>query len=244
MNENAKPMFWLSREARESDRGGVPAPEDRMVERIVAAVMERRLPSGTKLSENALCEAFGVSRARVRRALLMLAERDIVVLQSNRGAFIASPTPEEARDVFEARRTIEPTIVRNAVARIADAQIATLKEHVERESSAARLGNRHEAIRLSGQFHLRLAAYAHSPVLSRFLAELVARTSLIIGLFGSRRVSPCSRDEHGALIAAVADRDAARAMRLMVQHLDHIEGELEICDAGEETCDLRVILSA
>ena len=80
------------------------------------AVIEQRLPPGTKLSEAALCEAFGVGRAKVRRAS-GVAGREIVELHANRGAFVARPTAQEARDVFDARRTIEPGIVRQAAAR-------------------------------------------------------------------------------------------------------------------------------
>ena len=78
-----------------------------IVDRIYSAVIEQQLRPGAKLSELSLCEAFGVGRMRVRRALLLLASRDIVDLQSNRGAYIATPTLLQARQVFEARRAIE-----------------------------------------------------------------------------------------------------------------------------------------
>lgn len=57
-----------------------------IVERIFAAVVEQRLPPGTKLSESALCEAFGVGRMRIRRSLLLLSSREVVELLPNRGA--------------------------------------------------------------------------------------------------------------------------------------------------------------
>jgi len=81
--------------------------EEDIVESIFEAVVEQLLPPGTKLSESALCEAFGVGRMRIRRALLLLASREVVDLQANRGAFVASPTPQQAREVFEARLTLE-----------------------------------------------------------------------------------------------------------------------------------------
>ena len=88
--------------------------EEGIVERIFAAVVEQRLPAGTKLSESALCEAFGVGRMHIRRSLLLLSSRGIVDLQPNRGAYVASPTAHQAREVFEARLTLEPTIARLA----------------------------------------------------------------------------------------------------------------------------------
>lgn len=212
-----------------------------IAERIFAAVMEHRLPPGTKLAENALCETFGASRARIRRVLLILAEREIVALESNRGAFVARPTQDDARHVFQARCTIEPTIVRNAVSLISDAQIGLLRSQVKREIEAGRAGNRREAIRLSGSFHVRLAEFAGNPILQRVVEDLVARSSLIIGLFGSRRVSFCSEEEHSGLIMAIEKRNAARAPVLMLEHLNRIERELELNGPVERVVNLQEI---
>ena len=100
----------------------------------------------------------------------------------------------------------------------------------------------YEAIRLSGRFHVKLAEFGGSPVLTRFVEELVARSSLIIGLFGSNRISFCSEDEHSALIEAIANRDADRATNLMIHHLNDIESELELTNKAEAMIDVRKIL--
>ena len=220
----------------------LPASEDQIVERIFAAVMERRLRPGAKLAENALCEAFGVARARIRRVLIKLAERGIVTLHPNRGAFVASPSPGDARDVFQARRTIEKSVVGDAALRISRKQVDALRAHVAREATAAANGDRREAIRLSGQFHIRLAQVAGNPVIARIVEELVARSSLIIALFGSRQLFSCSEEEHRGLLEAVGARDAVRAAQQMSHHLDHLERELDIRDKTDEPADIRRIL--
>ena len=217
--------------------------EQVIVDRIFRAVMEHRLPPGTKLSENILCETFRTSRARVRKALLMLAERAIVELHSNRGAFVASPSAVDATDVFQARRTIEPMIIRETTVRITPTEIEVLKRHVESELSAGRSGDRHEAIRLSGGFHIKLAEYGGNAILVRFLEDLVARTSLIIGLFGLSGIPPCSETDHGRLIGAIQDRDAHRAAKLMLEHLDHIEAEVELAGKVEAAVDVQTVLT-
>ena len=83
-------------DAREDELG-----EEEIVERIFEAIIDQRLPPGTKLSEAALCEAFGVGRMRIRHSLLLLSSREVVDLLPNRGAFVASPSAEQAREVFE-----------------------------------------------------------------------------------------------------------------------------------------------
>lgn len=214
-----------------------------IAERIIGAVMEHRLPAGTKLAENVLCETFGVSRARIRRTLLILAEREIVELPSNRGAFVASPTREDARNVFQARCIIEPTVIRNALRRVTDAQIRILRRHVQQEAAAAKGHLRHDMIRLSGVFHVMLADFAGNPVLRRFVEDLVTRSSLIIGLFGSPHLTSCSEDEHRGLIEAIESRDADRAPGLMLDHLNRIERELELSGGGADTVDLREVFA-
>jgi len=207
-------------------QGGIS--EEAIVDRIFDAVVEQRLPPGTKLSESALCEAFGAGRMRVRRSLLLLASREIVDLHSNRGAYIASPTPEQAREVFEARRSIEPNVARLAVERAKKVDIADLKRHLAEESAAQKSGNRRLTIRLSGQFHVKLAEIAGNGIMVRMVKELVTRTSLIIGMFGASGGADCADDEHQQILGAFKDKDPEKAARLMRAHLNHIEAEIDL----------------
>jgi hypothetical protein len=80
-----------------------PRSATEMYERIVSAMLDHRLP-GTKLVEDKLATAFGVSRTRIRPVLVRLANEQVVTLTPNRGATIAQPTEQEAREVFGVRR--------------------------------------------------------------------------------------------------------------------------------------------
>lgn len=211
--------------------------ESDIVERIFDAVIEQRLPPGTKLSESALCDAFGVGRMRIRRSLLLLASREVVELHANRGAFVASPTPEQAREVFEARLALEPNIARLAVQRASDEDITALTHHLEMEYVAHKERHRHDAIRLSGQFHTLLAQVAGNAILIRTMKELVTRTSLIIGLFGAG-VSNCRDDDHAAIVGAFHTRDAEKAAWMMTLHLRHIQDHLELGVKPTDSVDL------
>jgi DNA-binding GntR family transcriptional regulator len=99
-------------------------------------VLEHRLPPGTKLVEDRLAELFDTSRAQVRDVLAGLADEGVVSAIPNRGACIASPTPEETREVFEARRLIEPALVRRFMARRDEAAAATLRALLRGEEPA------------------------------------------------------------------------------------------------------------
>ncbi|HEV7249307.1 MAG TPA: GntR family transcriptional regulator [Shinella sp.] len=214
--------------------------ESDIVERIFEAVIEQRLPPGTKLSESALCDAFGVGRMRIRRSLLLLASREVVELHANRGAFVASPTPEQAREVFEARLALEPNIARLAVHRASEEDISALTRHLEMEYVAHKERRRHDAIRLSGQFHTLMAQVAGNAILIRTMKELVTRTSLIIGLFGSG-VSNCRDDDHAAIVGAFHTRDAEKAAWMMTLHLRHIQNHLELGAKTTDSVDLMAL---
>ncbi|WP_295046656.1 GntR family transcriptional regulator [uncultured Paracoccus sp.] len=216
--------------------------EEDIVEHIFEAVIEQRLPPGTKLSESALCDAFGVGRMRIRRALLLLASRQIVELHANRGAFVASPTSEQAHEVFEARLMLEPSIARLAVARATDADIALLADHIEREHQAHHVGRRRDAIRLSGQFHGLLAQVAGNPTMMRIMKEMITRTSLIIGIFGAQDMTDCRDHDHSRIVDQIRSRDAEGAAGLMQDHLQQLKNDLDLSNRVTTGLDLVSIL--
>lgn len=215
--------------------------EEEIVDRIFEAIIDQRLPPGTKLSEAALCEAFNVGRMRIRQSLLLLASREVVDLMPNRGAFVASPSAEQAREVFEARLMIEPTVARLAVERATVEDLKKLEEHLHLEHAAHRGNKRRDAIRLSGQFHVLLAEIAGNAVALRMVKELVTRTSLIIGIFGSPGVSNCRDEDHDEIFEAFRNRNFDAATRLMSDHLRHIQEHLELNGPAEGSSDLVAI---
>lgn len=217
--------------------------EEGIVERIFAAVVEQRLPPGTKLSEAVLCKAFGVGRMHIRRSLLLLSSREVVELHPNRGAFVASPTAKQAREVFEARMALEPTVARLAVERATDEDIASLSAHLLMEHGAHHNETRHEAIRLSGQFHILLAQIAANAVMLRMMKELVTRTSLIIGIFGEPDVANCRDDDHELILSAFKARNGQVAAELMSRHLQEIEDALDLDRKRDGAVDLINLFS-
>lgn len=221
-----------------------------MYERMVSAILDHRLPPGTKLVEDKLAAAFGVSRTRVRPVLVRLANEQVVTLTPNRGASIAQPTPEEALEVFEARRLIEPRLVELFIANATDAHIAALRACVDEEESARAGGDMRRAIRLSGDFHLHIAQAAGHQTLGRILRELVSRTSLILMTYSPsharerEEATACGCREHRALIDAIRLRDPQEAARRMLDHLARIETQLEFTPPASEVPDLATLLGA
>jgi DNA-binding GntR family transcriptional regulator len=187
-----------------------------------------------------MAEIFGVSRARIREVLARLAHEQTVELFPQRGAFVAKPSIEQARDIFEARRLIEPAVLRRLVGTLAPDKIQRLRQHVELEAEARQRGDKRTVIRLSGEFHTLLAELAGNSSLARTMRELCMLTCLTIFLYDAPTAQSCRDDEHQMIIEAVAKRDGARAEQIMMEHLDHIEGSLQL-DNGNGEVDLEAI---
>jgi DNA-binding GntR family transcriptional regulator len=213
-----------------------PDVED-IAERITNAVMEHRLPPGIKLAEERLATAFGVSRTKIRQALTMLSREGLVKLYPNRGAFVTSPTVQEALDLFATRRLIEPEIVRNAIARAGKNDIKRLRAHLAAEADARHRGDRRTIIKLSGAFHMLLAEVAGNSFIDKLMAELCPLTCLIISLYDAPQTPACPENEHVQIVDAIERKDEAEAVRLMLRHLDHVRNELRLGEVEKQDID-------
>jgi len=211
----------------------------RIVESITTAIVERRLTPGTKLAEQQIADIFQVSRTLVRQALNQLSRDRLVTLEPARGAFVAMPSVEEARQVFEVRALLEAALVRQLAARITDVQIAQLRSHLRDEREAIARTDVSGRTRLLADFHVVLARLLGNEVLAQLLADLLSRSSLISLMYQSAHSAEHSQDEHVQIVEALARRDARAAVRLMQQHLASVECNLRL---DPRTPDLQAAL--
>ncbi|MFT4148624.1 MAG: GntR family transcriptional regulator [Paracoccaceae bacterium] len=202
--------------------------DERVHSAIFAAIINHQLRPATQLQEDALAAAFGVSRTIIRKVLQQLAHEKLVVITPNKGARVARPTVEEARQVFAARHTIERELVSTVARKGAAKEIDQLRAIVEEERQAQEADNKRRRVELSGDFHRALAGLAGNDVLATFLSELVSRTSLIIALYEKPGAVPCSCEEHQEIIDALARRDEVAAIDRMSHHLRHIESQVDL----------------
>jgi DNA-binding GntR family transcriptional regulator len=212
-------------------------------ERIWSAIVDHSLPPETRLVEGELCEIFGVGRTRVRQVLQRLAHERVVTLMRNRGAMVSKPSVREAREVFAARRLIETSIVETVIKSATRKDIKRLQEHVAREQDAWRANDRRAILKLSGEFHLLLAEAADNSILLEVLRDLVSRSSLIIAVYQPPGASPCPPDAHCELVAMLEQRERA-AIKLMVQHLDHVFADLMLEERNGGGIDLKTVFGA
>ena len=206
------------------------------------AIIEQALAPGAKLPEDAIGERFGASRTIVRAALGQLAAEGLVELRRNRGASVATPAWEEARDTFEVRLGIERLVMERLAGRLSSDEIRRLEAHVD-EEERARGNDQPLSIRLATEFHIVLAEMTGSAVLARYVGELSSRCGLILALYSRPHSSECAVAEHRALIAALAAGDAKRACAVMDEHLEAVANRALIVARPAAARDFKDVLA-
>lgn len=207
------------------------APVDDLYPRLFDAILEQRIDSQSRFTEESLKQMFGGSRADIRRVLTQLSHQQIIVLRVNHRPRVATLDAEQTRQTLHARRLTESTLVRLACQHPQADGLKRLRALIERERQAVEQDRRGAAIRLSGEFHLQLAQMAGNTPLAHFLGSLVPLTSLAIARSHAKTLSCCVWQEHLAIVEAVACGDAVEAVALINQHLDHLEHTLLSCIA-------------
>jgi DNA-binding GntR family transcriptional regulator len=214
------------------------APE--ISDRILEAVMAQKLPPGTRLGEQPLALLFDCSRTLVREALTRLAVRGIVTVSARRGWYVVEPSPDEAREAFEARRVIELGLIRSS--RIEKAALKPLKAHLARERAAVKAGDVGARSFLLGDFHVCLADCLGNHLLADTLRDFTARTTLIAMRYQSSHDAAQSCEEHVEIVAALERGDTAQAEKLMARHLSNVQAALRQPGSEDPLARLRAAL--
>ena len=218
--------------------------DEHVYQRVFDAILEQRLPPGRKLNEAELASIFSVSRTVIRKALVKLNHDGVVETRKNKGTTLATVTPQEAHSVFEARRVTEAAIVKLACQKISADDAESLRGLIKRELAAEYAGDHGKALRLSGEFHFKIAEIAENPPLAGFVRNLVSRISLIIAQFETPGAPLCHlRDEHYELVNAMEARDEDLAETLMIEHVRHIEDKIDFY-REKEAAPLREIFGS
>lgn len=212
-----------------------------ITDRIIEATLARKLVAGAHLGEVQLAALFGCSRTIVREALTRLAARHIVSVTARRGWFLAQPTAEEARAVFEARRVIETGLLRCAAGVPAGA-VAQLRDHLQRQREA--IAGTDVGLRsfLLGDFHVCLALALGNPLLAEILRDLTVRTTLVAMHHQGAEEAAQSCTEHIAVVDALEAGDLAGAERALASHLGTWDRKLHLPAPATGLDALRVAL--
>ena len=200
--------------------------EEPIYNTLSRALLAGMLTPGTPLRETALAEIFGISRERIRKILQRLGTNRLIELVPNRGAFVAAPSLEQARGIYEARRILEGGIVGHLAASMGPGAVDQLREHMASEAAALQAGDRAESVRLSAQFHMILAEATGNFFIVQQMQELVSRTSMLVAVYETASATQCACEEHRDIFTSLIKGDGIGAARAMRAHLSLIETRL------------------
>ena len=197
-------------------------------------ILHGGLMAGERLRAADLRQRYGLGLTPIREALLRLAAEGLVQQEANRGARVSAVSIAELRDLMHTRRAIEALCLRESIARGNDAWEAEILRamHMLSRAPVPRSPDQRDQIAhwqaMHQQFHHALVAACGSPWLLRIWADLADHSERYrkLRLLANRSLPPSERDvtvEHNAIMEAVLDRDADRAVALMDAHLSRTE---------------------
>jgi DNA-binding GntR family transcriptional regulator len=206
-----------------------PSLVQRVCEAIVTDIVAGRLPSGTRLIQDDLAHALGVSRQPVQQALLLLRNQGLAKEASGRGLIVAPLEASDVRDLYQLRGAMEALAGRLAAENVGARLAQEGGELIARGRAALQRGSLEDQISADIDFHVMLTRASGNALLDetmsphwskfrRIMAEVLSE-----GDQRSRRVW----DEHAAILEAVTAGDGARADSLCRAHLTKASRRVE-----------------
>lgn len=210
---------------------------------LMNAIVEHQLPPGSKLPEEALSEVFGVSRTGIRKVLQRLAAVQMITLTPKRGAHVATPGVDEARDIFCTRSLMECANLPAVLDHLQPPHLVALSALIEQEKQAHEDRDGSAAIRLSAAFHIQLQAISGNQVLTEMVTRLTQRSSLVIAAYGAPWQRGCRCDDHDRLLQLLRERKLQPLSKALQHHFDHIVSSLHFERSGETLPDFSRLFS-
>jgi len=189
-------------------------------------------------TERALSEEFGLSRSTVRGVLLDFKRKRLITQTVGSGTYVAeqvqqvltelvppvATTSVSPAELMSARLVLEPSLIEMVIGNATAADFARMDECNRRAEEATTL----EAFeKWDAALHEAIAEAAHNGFISgvfRLMSEVRSHSEW--GVLKRRSATPARRveyqQEHRALVAALKNRDAARAHALCLAHLVHV----------------------
>lgn len=200
-----------------------------LADQIEDIVLSGEYPAGAKLDEMALARRFNVSRTPVREALRHLASTGLIDLIPNRGAFTAILSEDQLHDMFIAMAELEATCARLAAISMTPRERQAFQRLHDRMGELVEPNDVHAFGEMNEAFHILLYRGAHNLYLEDIASGLRKRLSLYRrSQFRTSGRLQHSFREHDAIVRAVIAGDANRAHSAMLQHLDMVEGAVQV----------------
>lgn len=198
-------------------------PNQIAYEFIKSRILDGTYRPAERLVESQLAEEIGVSRNTVKKVLLQIEQERLLVIEDNKGARVHSLSIEEIQEYYEIRKSLEVLVVRAAVNRITEEELALMEQTL----------NQMEELRANEDFD----AYSqHNKMFHEIIYEASDKKIAVEMIRGIKTqltrfqfrtmVAPGRADnsiiEHRALLEGFKSRDTDAVTRAIVSHIDNV----------------------
>ncbi|MGV9884713.1 GntR family transcriptional regulator [Streptomyces sp. NPDC003006] len=215
---------------------GRTSTAERVSDILRSRIAEGYFPPGTRLSEDSIGGALGVSRNTLREAFRLLTHERLLVHRLNRGVFVRVLTVEDVEDIYRTRRLVECAVVRGlgappfALDGVAGAVADGVRAAAEKDWKGVSTANIH--------FHRELVALAGSARTDELMRSVFAELRLAFHVVDDpRRLHEPYLERNQRILATLRAGHAAQAERLLAAYLeDSLAGLVEVYGrrVGEE----------
>ncbi|MEW6257408.1 MAG: GntR family transcriptional regulator [Pseudomonadota bacterium] len=198
-----------------------------ILEQLRTAILNGTHAAGTQLRQDALAEAYGVSRIPVREALFQLEAEGLVRITPQKGAIVSELSVAEITDVFELRAILEPRLLEASFPAFALEDLARLEDIQARFSAATDARDVASFGILNAEFHMALYRHADLPRTQGIVATLLQTSDRYTRVqLSSAAAMAVAVAEHAQLIDLCRAGARAKAVALLRAHIETVHRDL------------------
>jgi DNA-binding GntR family transcriptional regulator len=198
-----------------------PTLVEQVVNAIVSEIVDGQLPANSRLIQDELARAYGVSRQPVQQALLLLRDRGLVREAPGRGLIVSPLDVDFVRNLYEMRAMLDGLAARLAAERGAERARNEGPAYLDAGRAAVESGSLHDQIEADMHFHAFINELAGNPLIGETTAPHWPYLRRVMGevLRDDAQMPRIILDEHVAILDAIIAGDAPRAEVLSRDHI-------------------------
>lgn len=221
---------WVEALSAERAALGRTSTSGRVADVLRTHITEGRLLPGTRLSEEDIGAALGVSRNTLREAFRLLTHERLLVHEFNRGVFVRKLATPDVHDLFAFRRILEAGAIRSAHAthgEVPEHLLAGVRHAVEQGEEASRESRWSDVGTANMQFHQAIGALAESPRIDEAMCHVLAELRLVFhAMAAPKTFHEPYLAENRAIVDLLADGKCEAAETSLSAYLDTAEEQL------------------
>jgi GntR family transcriptional regulator, rspAB operon transcriptional repressor len=197
-----------------------PTLTEDVYKQIRAAIVERTLEPGARVTESALAQLLGVSKTPVREALVRLREVGLVRADGRRGVRVVDLSATALDDAYEVREALELSGIARAARNQDEESLRAIETASANSIAAAEQGDAESFARWDAMFHLQLAGLSGNEHLLKLLRDTLDLIAAIRqGRASQLDASQSCAAAHAEILEALRRRDPEESVRRLRRHI-------------------------